>query len=216
MENTTVRERLILFINELGISKNKFEYNVGMGKRYVSNIVNSIQPSMIEKISLVYPQLNIGWLLTGEGEMLKSANISIGIETEIGIPLIPFDAIAGFNLLDNEGVKALDCKRYHIPDFKDRGVDFLIRVSGSSMYPKFSNGDILACRIVKEILFLQWGKVYVIDTSQGVLVKRLFEDETNKDNVLCNSDNNSIYKPFIVPKSDIRSISIVIGVIRLE
>ena len=32
----------------------------------------SLQPDKIESIALNYPQLNVDWLLTGEGQMLKS------------------------------------------------------------------------------------------------------------------------------------------------
>ena len=91
----------------------------------------------------------------------------------------------------------------------------MIRVSGSSMYPKYSNGDILACRRVHDVLFFQWGKIYVIDSSQGPLVKRVFQDE-DPDRILLVSDNKEHYPPFSIPKSDIRSLSIVLGVIRLE
>ncbi len=39
---------------------------------YVNNIRVSIQPDKITSIALHFPELNTGWLLTGEGEMLKS------------------------------------------------------------------------------------------------------------------------------------------------
>ena len=84
------------------------------------------------------------------------------------------------------------------------------------MYPKYTNGDILALRRIKEILFFQWGKVYVMDTSQGIMVKRLFEDAANTDNIICSSDNKEHYPAFSIPKSDIRSLSIVVGLIRVE
>lgn len=97
----------------------------------------------------------------------------------------------------------------------ERGVEFLIRVSGSSMYPKYANGDILACKKIHEILFIQWGKVHVIESvSQGALVKRIFEHDA--DTIRCVSDNKDNYPAFLMPKSDIRSLSIVLGVIRLE
>lgn len=97
----------------------------------------------------------------------------------------------------------------------ERGVEFMIRVSGSSMYPKYANGDILACKKIHEILFIQWGKVHVIESaSQGALVKRIFEHDT--DTIRCVSDNKENYPAFLMPKSDIRSLSIVLGVIRLE
>lgn len=68
---TTVKDRLILFIEYKGISKNAFEKACGLSTRYVSNMRQSIQPDKIKKIALAFPELNTGWLLTGEGEMLK-------------------------------------------------------------------------------------------------------------------------------------------------
>ncbi len=68
---TSVKDRLIQFIDSKGISKNAFEKACGLSTRYVSNIKQSIQPDKIKRIALVYPELNTGWLLTGEGEMIK-------------------------------------------------------------------------------------------------------------------------------------------------
>lgn len=132
-----------------------------------------------------------------------------------GIPLIPIDAVAGFNGWDENGVAELDCAHYDVPDFEAAHADFLIRVSGSSMYPKYSSGDILACRKIDEITFIQWGKIYVIDSRQGAMVKRLFPIEGDSAMLLCKSDNPN-YPPFELPKEEIRSISIVVGAIRLE
>jgi len=136
-------------------------------------------------------------------------------EDMFSVPLIPFEAIAGFGGSDNEAVRYEDCDRYVVPEFITNGVEFVVRVSGSSMYPKYSNGDILACKKIYDILFFQWGKVYVIDSSQGVLVKRVFEYE-DENYILLVSDNKEKYPPFKIPKSDIRSLSIVLGVIRME
>ena len=70
----TVQERLIAFIDYKGITKNKFETLCGLGKRYVSNISRSISPDVVKKISLTFPELNLGWVMTGEGEMLKKSS----------------------------------------------------------------------------------------------------------------------------------------------
>ena len=72
--NTTVKERLITFIDHKGLTKNKFETLCGLSKRYVSNISQSISQTVCKKISLTFPDLNIGWVLTGEGEMLNTAD----------------------------------------------------------------------------------------------------------------------------------------------
>lgn len=66
-----VKERLIQFIDFKGLSKNKFEELCGLSKRYVSNISVSIQPDKVKKISTTFPELNTGWLLTGNGRMLN-------------------------------------------------------------------------------------------------------------------------------------------------
>ena len=180
-----------------------------------------------------FPEIDGNWLLTGEGSMLKTivndttqrqcrdnaetmpTTPTAQNEQRRTLPLIPIDAVAGYNGVDTPGINILDCTQYEIPDFDSVNADFLIRVSGSSMYPKYSSGDILACRRIDEITFLQWGKIYVIDSRQGAMVKRIFEIEDDPTCISCVSDNEK-YPPFRLPKSEIRSLSIVVGAIRLE
>lgn len=69
--DSNVKERLLAFIKFKGISKNRFETMCGLSKRYVSNISQSISPEVTKKISLTFPELDMGWVLTGEGEMLS-------------------------------------------------------------------------------------------------------------------------------------------------
>jgi len=133
---------------------------------------------------------------------------------EGGLPLIPFEFIAGFGE-DNDGIMLNKCERYNIPEFKNIGAEFLVRVGGSSMYPKYSSGDLLACRKINDILFFQWGKVYVIDSSQGQLIKRVREHE-DPAMIWLDSDNRERYAPFPIPKSDIQSLSVVVGAVRME
>ena len=135
--------------------------------------------------------------------------------TQAGIPLIPVDAVAGFNGIDSPTIQIHDCQRYLVPEFQQLNAEFMIRVSGSSMYPKYSSGDILACRKLTSYHFIQWGKIYVIDSEQGAMVKRLFPCDEDTDYVICKSDNPN-YPPFELPKTEIRSLSIVLGAIRFE
>ena len=132
-----------------------------------------------------------------------------------GIPLIPIEAIAGFAKGDAVAMEYDITERYLVPEFSVRGVKYLIRVSGNSMYPKYSNGDILACRPITDVTFFQWGKVYVLDTDQGALVKRLFEGKDDSC-IECRSDNKEHYPAFQINKTSIRTVSIVVGVIRLD
>jgi len=137
---------------------------------------------------------------------------SIATQPGEGIPLIPIEAMAGA-LTSEQTVLEYECERYVVPMFK--GADFLIPVKGSSMYPKYSSGDIVACqRVSMSDLFFQWNKVYVIDTNQGALIKRI-KPGSDKDHVLIVSDNEK-YDPFELPFSAIHAVALVIGVIRLE
>ena len=173
-DKESVKDRLILFLKHLNMGQTAFEEQVGLSRGFISNTKKSIGSENILKISSRYPEISIEWLVSGRGAMLKETNaLPDSIE---GIPLIPVDAIAGLGKGDIAGIKYEDCSRYYVPEFSERGVEFLIRVSGSSMYPKYANGDILACKKIHEVLFIQWGKVYVIESkTQGPLVNRLFE-----------------------------------------
>lgn len=136
------------------------------------------------------------------------------IKEDKNIPLIPIDAMAGFGAGDIQ-VMDYDTEKYVVPEFTELNVDFMIRIKGSSMYPKYSSGDIVACKkLSRDDLFFQWNKVYVIDTEQGALIKRI--DQAEDDNYVTIVSDNEKYKPFLLKKSKINAISIVIGVIRLE
>lgn len=169
------------------------------------------------------------WLLTGEGAMLQETENNnaptpkhtVEIAHQVphgsseGIPLIPLDAVAGFPAESGGGVRLEDCERYVIPEFENKGANFLIRVSGDSMVPLYYSGDLLACRKITDIHFFQWGTVYVLETSQGVLVKRVQESVDHADSILCVSENSSVHHPFLLPRDDIRSLSIIVGLVRL-
>ena len=68
----TVKERLISFLKKMNISQKKFEVSIDVSNGYVNNIRQSIQPDKIQRISLRFPNLNTGWLLTGNGDMLNT------------------------------------------------------------------------------------------------------------------------------------------------
>lgn len=172
----------------------------------------------IEVLYTKCPELNPEWLLTGEGEMLKSENNSTETSKEEsvkGIPLVNATAIGGYgnNVFSFE---ERDVKDYYvIPKFKHKQVDFMIEVEGSSMYPKYNSGDVVACRIIKERNFIQWNKTHVIATrEQGIIIKRIKPSDA-PNSLLMVSDNES-YDPFNVPEEEIEGLAIVVGVIRLE
>lgn len=70
-ENQTVKERLKMFINYKNLSVRAFEAACGLSYGFVGNMRNSMQPDKTTRIAHRFPELNTGWLMTGEGEMLR-------------------------------------------------------------------------------------------------------------------------------------------------
>ena len=224
-----ILDRIKEFIDYKNISISAFEKSLGMSNASFSKSLKSgkgIGTDKLENILNIYPEISPEWLLTGEGSMLRNTEIEREeekkedavpkIETaqhpNEGIPLIPISAMAGA-FTGEQVVLEYECERFIVPTFK--GAEFLISVRGSSMYPKYNSGDIVACKKVpKSGLFFQWNKVYVLDTDQGPIVKRV-KPGSDENHVLIVSDNPN-YEPFELHLNSIYNVALVLGVIRLE
>lgn len=68
------RDRLKLFLDKQNISEPEFQNKTELSNAYVSTLGDAPRQSTIDKIKKAYPELNITWLLTGEGAMLLSDN----------------------------------------------------------------------------------------------------------------------------------------------
>lgn len=217
----TIFDRISTIVEKFGNGKNTvFASLIGVSEANVRNYKNGVMPKadFLEKIARSF-DININWLLTGEGNMLRTESekesIPVAHPSESpmeGIPLIPISAMAGA-FTGEQTVLEYECERFVVPTFK--GAEFLISVKGSSMYPKYNSGDIVACkRLPMGDIFFQWNKVYVLDTDQGPLIKRV-KPGSDKEHVLIVSDNER-YEPFELPLDRIYHVALVIGVIRLE
>lgn len=68
----SVKERLITYLDYKKVSKSDFGRSIGVSSAYVTSMRKSIDPEKLQSIAKNYPDLNTGWLMTGEGEMLKN------------------------------------------------------------------------------------------------------------------------------------------------
>lgn len=201
------KERLKLFVQSLNIGQNKFEEAVGIANGYLASRSQSVNSDAIEKILVKYPNLNLDWLFTGNGEMFQEERLDVSVKT---LPRIPYDAAAGSLTSAVEGVTELQCERVPVVAAFPK-YDFTIRVTGRSMEPMYFSGDEVACLRINESRFLQWGRVHVLDTTQGVIIKKIYE---NGEAIRCVSFNPE-YPDFNVPKEDIFSYNLVVGALRL-
>lgn len=206
----SVKDRLLDFVAYTGLSRRKFQERINVSNSYIQNISEGIGADVMNRISIQFPDLNTSWLLTGEGEMIKSSCDGVSQKSSNTRPRIPYDAAAGTLTETVEGVTEYQCEQVPIIGVFPR-YDFTIRIVGRSMEPEYFAGDEVACLRVNEKRFLQWGRVHVLDTTQGVVIKRIYG---NGDYIVCKSFNPE-FPDFSIPKEDIRSYNLVVGSIRL-
>ena len=66
-----MKERILQFIDYKGFNKSKFYRETGLSNGILDK-KSGLTLDSIEKIYSKYPEINIEWLLTGKGEMLKT------------------------------------------------------------------------------------------------------------------------------------------------
>ena len=170
----------------LGERKSKPSYDV------LLNIVNA-------------KALNISaeWLLNGEGDMLtqkkeapKTSSADTTKKNGYITYLLPMSAMGGsLTGFAEPGVLLQTCEAVVSPI---ENVDFAITVYGDSMAPEYPSGSRILIKKINPNLFIDWGKVYVLDTPNGVIVKEVHE--SNREGyVSCHSINpDPKFKPFDV------------------
>jgi len=192
-----MKERLILFLKHIGISQFKFEQKVGLSRGMVNKIGDNITASSLAKITAVYPELNINWLKTGEGQMLIGQELQ-KTEAIYYAPQLPVSAMAGTLTGFTDSIREWDLENVVVPI---KNIDLVIPLSGDSMKPDYPEGCLLLTKRIDEKAFIEWGKVFVLDTRNGVVIKQIYPSE-EENKVRCVSIN-TLYPPFDVNKDDI-------------
>lgn len=174
-----VLERIKEYINSKGITVAAFERSIGMSNASFGKSLKNkgaIGSDKIENILSVYNDLSPEWLLTGKGNMLKgkesAAEISsiVSYDPKVGQPYYDVDFLGGFSEVYNSQVSLPD-HNIIVPGF-DRA-NLWCNVTGHSMEPQISHGDIIALRpcTLKDI---QFGEIYavVLDTIRTIKILR--------------------------------------------
>lgn len=219
-----VRTRLEEYISYKGLSIRRFEIIIGAANGYVSNIKLSITPAKQKKIQSAFPDLNMSWVLTGEGKMLRESNVTqttnipeLPKETTKKdpqskiVPLIPISAQGGSLNDFSISVMNYECEKVVSPMMD---VDFAISISGDSMAPEYPSGCQVLIKRINESAFIEWGKVYVLDTCNGTIIKKLMPSESS-DRVVCVSINPA-YPQFEVAFKYIQGIYRVMMVMAVK
>ena len=223
----TVKERLKLYLKQKNINASEFGRTIGVSNAYISSIVQSIPPDKLQRITLNYPDLNTGWLLTGDGEMLKNSALkSDAREKEINefvhVPMVPVRAKAGYLIGygDQEYVDTLPT----IPVITDRtfhGKYRCFEVEGDSMDDGSSDAlcdrDVVLCREIRRDLWQyklhinDWD--FVIVHKEGILIKRIVEHNVDRGTITCHSLNPMFGPDFTVNLLDVYELYNVLKIV---
>lgn len=238
----TTKERILKYIDSVeGMNVSKFEKSIGVSNGYINNIKVGISQTVLKKICAVHRNVSRNWIAFGEGPML----LNLEHDNQLSEPeptytqklnskklepkknTVPFfDAEATGSHVDTEMTPI------HAPagtiDIGDLLHDSqaAIRIYGNSMLPNYPPGCVVGLVLTTEG-FIQPGEVYVIETTDQRLLKRLFykDDDPDSEIITCYSDNTmkfeggarngkAAYPPFNLQKKDIKKLFIVTGVIK--
>jgi phage repressor protein C with HTH and peptisase S24 domain len=205
-----MKERLIEFLAYLGMGQTKFEEKVGLSRGLINNIKGDISLKTLTKITDAYPELNEEWLKTGKGKMLKtgdntnifgkSDDFTEGINY---VSLLPISAQGGSLNDFVVSVKDSDCEKIVSPI---KGADWAITVSGDSMAPEYPSGAQVLIKKVNVDAFIDWGKVYVLDTCNGIVIKILVPSEKERYVKCVSINRDERYASFDVSFDDIYGV----------
>lgn len=208
------KERLLIFLKHLGIGQTKFEENTKLGRASISKIKNGMSAPNLAKISSAYPELNIDWLLSGEGTMLKSENNTLTPikTTNQGVPYYNVDFIGGFDLVENDQTTVPD---YYIDFQKYNNADCWCNVTGHSMEPSISHGDIIALKeIIDWRIFLPFGEIYAIVTPEHRTIKKVTGSLNPEKFLLIPLNSSTEFQPQEIPISIIMKVYKVLGCVK--
>ena len=211
----SVKERLKEFAKFKEKSVSLFEKKVGFSNGYINAIRVSIQPDKIQSIASKYPDLNITWLLTGEGSMLKNKSNADEIELAedtIICPLVSQYAYAGYMRGFSDPIFMHELPTYTARMKHSKGNYIAVEVRGDSMNDNTAkailNGDVILCR---ELIHDYWKtklyipKVFVIvHKHEGITIKEVIKHDVEKGIITCHSWNNMPeYEDFDLDMRDI-------------
>ena len=220
--NETIHERISQLVDKYGDGKNTvFASLIGSNEANVRGYRNNTMPKydFLEKIAKSF-DINLKWLLTGEGSMLevcrsydntKVDNIPTINKEYIGSPYYNVDFIGGFESLMNDQTINPDFYINYPPYNKD-GVVW-VNLTGRSMEPELSNGDIIALKPMNTpIQYLPTKEIYAIVTEEWRTVKRI--ELSDRDGFIRLLPSNPEYKAQEIPISMITRVYAVLGSIR--
>ncbi|MCV9934510.1 S24 family peptidase [Flavobacterium sp. LS1R47] len=220
-------ERVKEYLDFKGVSKYKFCQDLGFSNKFLDNSSN-MGTDKAGKILHYYPEINSEWLLTGNGNMLKSEipkerSLSVRklktdrILDNQDIPLYDVQVAAGVVDLFGGGEKQIPVDYIRIPKLPK--CDGALYVTGDSMYPLLKSGDIV---MYKEIYNLEhniiWGEMYLsyINNDGNEYFFTKFLKKSDREGYVQFVSQNQHHQTIEFPITSIKALALVKASIRIN
>lgn len=201
---------------ENGISQMEICELLGVKQPYISNIENGKRPLNEDKFSILYNHYGniiLKYKTTDRPIVVqndKDENSNIPqISYTSGVPYYNVDFIGGFDIVEND--QTLN-PEYLIDFRKYNEATCWCNVTGHSMEPEITHGDIIALKRIEDFSFIPLGEVYAIVTTNGMRTIKRIGPSQNKDMYMLIPTNKSPeYGEQELPKTMIMYIYQVLG-----
>lgn len=206
---TTVKERIMSFISEKGISIREFEKRSGLSNGYIKSLKDSPTVSRMSMIIRAFPEINPKWLQFGEGDMFKEGETQIVKSYTKGIPYFNVDFEMGYDEMFNDQTSNPE----FLIDFKPYNkCDVWCNARGNSMYPTIASGDIIALKEIKDTRYIISNEIYAIVTDNDLRTIKRIIDKGDRYTLV---PDNKEYPEQDIDKSVVTKLFLVVGAMKM-
>lgn len=174
-----ISERLKVLIDSLGLNLKDFSRKTGIPYPTLQHYLSGRSEPGAENLQKIVIQfdVNLNWLLTGEGEMFQESfekkPVEAANEEFIYVPMVSGRISAGGGLVPDNTIEIrLAFKKDWIMRRGDPRNMSLIKVSGDSMQPTLYSGNIVLIDHSRNYIDPQGG-IYALVIDDTIMIKRL-------------------------------------------
>lgn len=211
---TSVKQRLIQYIEYKNMSIRSFERKCGLSNGYIRSIEQTIMPRKLKSISLQFPDLNQSWLLTGEGEMLTTEKQEESKKNLDATPVYDIDATCGTQYRDIIFTEDTIIGHVSLPGISKDSC--IVRANGDSMEPQIHDGNMVVIREIKSWQDIFYGQMYLILLDEYRMIKYIRRYEPDEENYIILRSENPKYDDIKLHKDKIRKLFIVENILAIK
>lgn len=192
--------------------------HAGISQSYFSQVKSDMGRDIQTRIRNTYPDLNVEWLRTGEGDMLNQKLEAVITPYPVEVnevanavtieqpPLVPDNIVRKPEVDILEWADNADSEHtqnaFNIASILKR-TRFIIKMNNSAMLPTLSQTDFLFLKPFAKGSEIIDGEIYGIETrAWGILIRHLYNDG---DYILARPKNTLEYGDIRIPKKEVRN-----------